>query len=322
MSPLDACSGSHPAKVRSILDLIGATPLLRIRRIAQGLAPDVSVYAKVEGFNPGGSIKDRPALWMVRKGLKEGKLVAGKTIIDSTSGNTGIALAMIGAVLGYPVELVMPDNVSVERKRVVHAFGAKLIPSSAMEGSDGAIELCRRIIAANPDKYFKPDQYFNPANPMAHYESTGPEIWRQTQGTVTHFVAGIGTGGTVMGVGRYLKEKNPAVEVIAVEPDSPLHGLEGLKHMASSIVPGIFNENELDEKIKVASGDAYDMVYRIGLAEGLVVGQSSGAALWAALRVASRLKEGVVVTVFPDFGDRYLSTNLWTGWKKHFGRRE
>jgi cysteine synthase B len=211
---------------------------------------------------------------------------------------------------------VMPANVSVERKKIIAAYGAKMVFSSPLEGSDGAIQLCRRILHENPERYFKPDQYFNPANPQAHYETTGPEVWYQTRGQVTHFVTGIGTGGTIMGSGRYLKEQNARIQVIAVEPDDAFHGLEGLKHMASSIVPGIYHEEQLDGKIPVSTEDAYDTVYHLGREEGILVGQSSGAALWAALKVARQLDEGVVVTLFPDFGDKYLSTNLWVGWKE------
>jgi cysteine synthase B len=302
-------------KVESVLDLIGDTPLVQISRITEGISTGVRIFAKLEGANPGGSVKDRPALRMVQEGLRTGKLHSGKTILDSTSGNTGIALAMIGRVLDYPVELVVPANVSSERKQILDAYGAQVRYSDPLEGSDGAIKLCREILAANPQKYFKPDQYFNPMNPQAHYENTGPEIYRQTDGKVTHFLAGIGTGGTVMGTGRFLKEMNPAIRVIAVEPDDALHGLEGLKHMASSIVPGIYHEEELDEKIPVDTDDAYAMVYRLSQEEGLLVGQSSGAALCAALRVARKLRSGTIVTVFPDFGDKYLTTNLWVGWR-------
>jgi cysteine synthase B len=269
------------------------------------------MFAKLEGFNPGGSVKDRPALRMIQEGLRTRALHPGKTIIDSTSGNTGIALAMIGAALGYPVELVMPSNVSVERKKVIAAYGASIIYSDPLEGSDGAIRLCRKVLAAHPDRYFKPDQYFNEANPLAHYETTGPEIWEQTRGAITHFVAGIGTGGTIMGTGRYLKQRNPAVQVIAVEPDDAWHGLEGLKHMASSIVPGIYHEQELDRKISVGTEAAYEMVYRISDTEGLLVGQSSGAALVGAIEVARSIAEGTVVLIFCDWGERYLSTRLW-----------
>jgi S-sulfo-L-cysteine synthase (O-acetyl-L-serine-dependent) len=313
--PPDRCE-----RAASILDLVGHTPLVEINRLREGVAPQVRIFAKLEGFNPGGSVKDRPAVWMVRDGLRTGKLRAGKTILDSTSGNTGIALALAGAVLGYPVELVMPENVSTERKKIIGAYGAKIVFSSPLEGSDGAIRLCRKILEADPERYFKPDQYFNPVNPLAHYESTGPEIWADTAGTVTHFVAGLGTGGTVMGTGRYLKERNPKIQIIAVEPDDAWHGLEGLKHMASSIVPGIYHEEQLDRKIGVATDAAYETVYRLGGDEGLVVGQSSGAALTAALQVAREMDAGVIVTIFPDFGDRYLSTTLWGGWRDWHAR--
>jgi cysteine synthase B len=313
--PRAAPRTERPDRVESILDLVGRTPMIEIRRLRQGVSPRVRILAKLEGFNPGGSVKDRPAIWMVRHGLRSGALHPGKTILDSTSGNTGIALAMAGAVLGYPVELVMPANVSVERKKIVRAYGAKVIYSDPLEGSDGAIRLCRKMLEANPDSYFKPDQYFNPVNPLAHYESTGPEIWAATAGTVTHFVAGIGTGGTVMGTGRYLRERNSNIQVVAVEPDDAWHGIEGLKHMASSIVPGIYHEEELDRKINVSTDAAYETVYRLGAEEGVVAGQSSGAAMFAALQVAREIREGVIVVILCDFGDRYLSTNLWIGWR-------
>jgi S-sulfo-L-cysteine synthase (O-acetyl-L-serine-dependent) len=306
---------AEPKRVESVLDLIGDTPLLQIPKLAEGLPSDVRIYAKLEGLNPGGSVKDRPALKMVQEGIRAGRLTPEKTILDSSSGNTGIALAMIGCVLGYPVELVIPANVSRERKQIIHAYGAKIVYSDPLEGSDGAIRLCRKLLEENPDRYFKPDQYFNPMNSQAHYETTGPEIYRQTQETVTHFIAGIGTGGTIMGTGQYLKERNPAIKVIAVEPDDALHGLEGLKHMASSIVPGIYHEEELDDKIAVSTEDAYAMVYRLSQEEGVLVGQSSGAALFATLKLARKLRAATLVTVFPDFGDKYLSTNLWVGWR-------
>ena len=306
---------SEPAKVESVLDLIGNTPLLEIHNIVEGLSENVKIFAKLEGMNPGGSVKDRPAWRMIQEGLRSAKLRPGKTILDSTSGNTGIALALIGSVLHYAVELVMPGNVSAERKQIIHAYGAKVTYSDPMEGSDGAIRLCRKILEEDPEKYFKPDQYFNPMNPQAHYENTGPEIYRQTGGKVTHFVAGIGTGGTVMGTGRYLKEVNPKIKIIAVEPDDALHGLEGLKHMATSIVPGIYHEEELDDKIPVSTEDAYSMVYRLSQEEGVLVGQSSGAAMFAAVKIARKLRSGTIVTIFPDFGDKYLTTNLWVGWR-------
>src|SRR5271155_3137912 len=308
-------------RASSVLDLVGNTPLLEITRLTAGLIPaGVRIFAKLEGFNPGGSVKDRPAKKMLEVGIAEGKLKPGKVILDSTSGNTGIALAMIGATLGYPVELVMPSNVSRERKKIVEAYGAKIHFSDPMEGSDGAIVMCRKMIEQDRERYFKPDQYNNEANALAHFETTGPEIWRQTRGQVTHFVAAIGTGGTVMGAGRFLKSKNRAIKVMAVEPDDAMHGLEGLKHMASSIVPAIYYENELDERIAISTDDAYDMVYALGQIEGVLVGQSSGAAMVSALRIARGLREGCVVTLFPDFGDKYLSTNLWMGGKK--GRKE
>lgn len=306
-----------PRRVPSVLHLIGNTPLLDVTALAPGAAPGVKLFAKLEGFNPGGSVKDRPALSMARQGLESGALTPGKVILDSTSGNTGIALALIGAVLGYPVELCIPANVSIERKKIISAYGATMIFSNAMDGSDGALELCRAMLRENPDRYFKPDQYFNEANPLGHYQTTGPELWWQTRGTITHFIAGMGTGGTLMGTGRYLKERNPDVQIVGVEPDDAFHGLEGLKHMASSIVPGIYDETRLDRKVGVSTEDAYDTVYRLGREVGLLVGQSSGAALWAALRVARELDAGVIVTLFPDFGDKYLTTNLWSGWKDY-----
>ena len=303
-------------KVDAVTELVGDTPLVQIRKVARGLSSEVRVLAKLEGFNPGGSVKDRAALRMIREAIRTGQLSPGQTIIDSTSGNTGIAIAMIGAALGYPVRLVLPSNVSDERKGIIRFFDAEIVYSDPLEGSDGAIRLCRKIVSEDPDTYFKPDQYFNPMNSQAHYDTTGPEIYRQTGGNVTHFVAGIGTGGTVMGAGRFLKERNPRVRVIAVEPDAALHGLEGLKHMASSIVPGIYHEEELDLKVPVSTEDAYEMVIRLSQEEGLLVGQSSGAAMMAALRIARQLSHGTVVTVFPDFGSRYLTTNLWTTWKE------
>ena len=306
----------RPRRAQSILDLVGNTPLVDVTMLADRVSPRVRIVAKLEGFNPGGSVKDRPATWMIRDGLATGALGPGKTILDSTSGNTGIALAMAGAALGHPVELVMPENVSAERKRIIAAYGARVIYSDPMEGSDGAILRCREILRADPDRYFKPDQYFNPVNPLAHYEGTGPEIWRDTDGAVTHFVAGIGTGGTVMGTGRYLKERNPAIQVVAAEPDDAWHGLEGLKHMASSIVPGIYREEDLDRKLGIATDAAYETVYLLSDRCGLVTGQSSGAAMVAAMQVAAEIEEGVVVVLFPDFGDRYLSTTLWAGWRE------
>ncbi len=297
--------------ISSLLDKIGNTPLVRIREIGKEIpqvrSGKVRIFAKVEYFNPGGSVKDRAACRMIQEGLRSGALTRQKTLIDSTSGNTGVAYAMIGAALGIPIELVMPENVSLQRKQIVTTFGARITYSSPMEGSDGAIRLAKRLFKENPEKYFMPDQYNNEFNPRAHYDGTGEEIWRQTEGRVTHLVATIGTGGTVMGTGRRLKDYNKAVRVIAVEPDHPLHGLEGLKHMATSIVPGIYKEGELDEKIPVATEPSYDLAERLAKEEGLIVGHSSGAAMLGALQVAEGLSEGVVVTIFPDHGDRYFS---------------
>jgi len=304
----------------NITQVIGKTPLVRINDLAEGC--QATVVVKLESANPLGSVKDRIGVSMVNEAERQGLIKPGvSTIVEPTSGNTGIALALVGTVLGYPVELVIPANVSIERKKIIAAYGAKIIFSSPLEGSDGAIRLCRQILYETPERYFKPDQYFNTANPQAHYETTGPEVWSQTQGRVTHFVAGIGTSGTIMGTGRFLKEKNSQIQIIAVEPDDAFHGLEGLKHMASSIVPGIYHEEQLDRKIPVGTEEAYDAVYRLGREEGLLVGQSAGAALWATLKVARELDEGTVVTLFPDFGDKYLSTNLWVGWKE-FDKRQ
>jgi cysteine synthase B len=271
----------------------------------------VKIYAKVEYLNPGGSIKDRPAKRMVLEALKAGKLGSGKALLDSTSGNTGVAYAMIGAALGIPIELVMPENVTLQRKQIVTTFGAKIVYSSPMEGSDGAIRLARKLLKENPEHYFMPDQYNNEFNPLAHYDTTGVEIWRQTEGKVTHFLAGIGTGGTIMGTGRRLKDYNKNIQVVAIEPDNALHGLEGLKHMASSIVPGIYKENELDTKIPMPTEPAYDMVDRLAREEGLIVGHSSGAAMAGALQIAERIKEGVIVTIFCDHGERYFTGLVW-----------
>ncbi|MBI3969092.1 MAG: cysteine synthase B [Chloroflexi bacterium] len=298
-----------------MLDLVGNTPLVRIRRLAADLSDRVEVYAKCEWFNPGGSVKDRPALRMIRAAEESGELTPDKIILDSTSGNTGIGYAMVGAAKGYRVQLVVPANVSEERKRILAAFGAEVIYSDPYEGSDGAILLARQLYDESPGKYFKPDQYNNENNPLAHYESTAPEIWTQTDGRVTHFAATIGTGGTIMGTGRRLKEYNPAIQVIAIEPEHALHGIEGLKHMASSIVPGIYRESELDRKVSVGTEPAYEMARRLAREEGILVGQSSGAALVGALQLAREIdrrgERGLVVTIFCDNGDKYLSTSLW-----------
>jgi cysteine synthase B len=298
-------------RVESVIDLIGNTPLIKLRRITEGLSPRIEIYAKAEWFNPGGSIKDRPALWMILDGIQQGKLTPEKIIMDSSSGNTAIAYAMIGAALDYRVELVTPENMNIERKRTLEAFGAKMIFSDALEGSDGAIKLAKKLKADNPDKYFMPDQYNNPANPRSHYETTAPEIYQQTQGRVTHFLAGIGTSGTLMGAGKRLKELNPNIKVIAIEPAESLHGLEGLKHMASSIVPGIYDSTFSDEIINVSTEDSYRVMKELLKKDGIFVGHSGGAAVYATLEYAKRLEEGVLVTILPDGGYRYLSGGLW-----------
>ncbi|MFQ5585411.1 MAG: PLP-dependent cysteine synthase family protein [Thermodesulfobacteriota bacterium] len=301
----------YRAATRSAVEMVGNTPLVRINRITADLPKGIDIYAKLEGYNPGGSVKDRPALKMIEDAEAAGRLTRDKIILDSSSGNTGIAYAWIGAVKGYKVDLVVPENVSEERKKTLNAFGAKVIFSNPMEGSDGAIRLAWKLYVENAEKYCKLDQYNNPSNSKAHYETTGPEIIEQTDGAVTHFVASIGTGGTIMGTGRRLKEFNRDIGVIAVEPESAFHGLEGLKHMASSIVPGIYHEEELDRKVPTPTEAAYDMVKRLAREEGLLVGQSSGAAMWGAMEVARRLEKGLIVVVFPDGGDKYLSTRVW-----------
>ncbi len=266
---------------------------------------------KAEWFNPGGSVKDRPVLRMITDAERDGRLTVDKTILDSTSGNAGIAYAMIGAVKGYRVELVMPASASEERKRIIAAYGAKINYSDPLEGSDGAIRAAGEILARAPGRYFQPDQYNNPSNWKAHYDTTGVEILDQTDRRVTHFVAGLGTSGTLVGAGRRLHEADRRIRVIAVEPDAPLHGIEGLKHMATSIVPGIYDPSVHDQKIEVATEAGYAVARRLAREEGLFVGESAGAALDAALRVAQGLREGVIVVIAPDAGDRYLSTPLW-----------
>ena len=294
---------------RSLLDLIGNTPLLRIR-LFEAEHPGLEVYAKAEWFNPGGSVKDRAALAMVEEGERRGALKTGKTIVDSTSGNTGIAYAMVGAAKGYLVKLVMPSNVSEERKELVTAYGAEIVYSDPMEGSDGAIRTVRELVAADPDRYFYPDQYSNPANPEAHYRGTGVEILEQTAGRVTHFVAGLGTTGTFVGTARRLKEHDARIQAIAVMPEE-FHGLEGMKHLPTAIVPGIWDPSFADEVWESPTEPAYDLAQSLSRSEGLLVGHSSGAALWGVAKLARRLERGVIVTVFPDGGDRYLSTGLY-----------
>jgi len=298
-------------KADSVIDLVGDTPLIKLTHVTEGLNPGVEVYAKAEWFNPGGSVKDRPALWMILDGIRTGKLTLDKIMMDSSSGNTAIAYAMIGAALGYKVELVIPENINIERKKTLQAFGSKIIYSDPLEGSDGAIRLARKLKAENTDKYFMPDQYNNPENPKAHYESTAVEIWEQTEGRVTHFVAGLGTSGTFMGTSRRLKELNPQITAIAVEPAEALHGLEGMKHMPTSIVPGIYDAGYPDELIRVTTEDAYDFMKELLKKEGIFVGHSGGAVAFATVEYAKKLKEGVLVTIFPDGGYRYLSGGIW-----------
>jgi len=295
---------------RGICDCIGNTPLLRLRLFDKD-APNAAVYAKAEFMNPGGSVKDRPALRMIEDGERSGALTHAHTIIDSTSGNTGIAYAMVGAAKGYRVQLVMPANVSTERKELVHAYGAEIVYSDAMEGSDGAIRLARSMYQADPGRYFMPDQYNNESNWRAHYDTTALEIWEQTGGAITHFVAGLGTSGTFVGTSRRLKELNPDIRCISVQPAEPWHGLEGLKHMASSIVPGIYDASLADENIGVETEPAYDLARQLARSEGILAGHSSGAALWAVREVARRVGRGVFVTVLADGGDRYISTGLY-----------
>ena len=293
-----------------IIGLIGNTPLLRVRLFERDF-PGLEVYAKAEWFNPGGSVKDRAALFMIEDGERSGALTRKKTIIDSTSGNTGIAYSMVGAAKGYRVKLVMPSNVSAERKALVTAYGAEIVYSDALEGSDGAITLVREIVAKNADLYFYPDQYSNPANVRAHYEGTAVEILAQISGHITHFVAGLGTTGTFVGTSRRLKEHDASIRTIAVQPEESFHGLEGLKHLPTAIVPKIWDPSVADEIWGSPTEPAYDLARAVARTEGLLVGHSSGAVLWAVRRLAESVREGVVVTVFPDSGDRYLSTGLY-----------
>jgi len=290
-------------------DLIGNTPLLRLVNLNPN--PQVEIYAKAEWANPGGSVKDRPALKMITEAENAGLLTRDKTLIDATSGNTGIAYAMLGAARGYRVKLCLPMNASRERKRILRAYGAELVLTDPMAGTDGAILEVRRIVAENPDAYFYLDQYNNPANWRAHYETTGVEIYEQTAGRITHFVAGLGTSGTFVGAGRRLRELKPEVRLISMQPDSPYHGLEGMKHMESAIVPGIYDPTLADEELEVATEDAYAMVRQLAKREGWFVGVSAAANVLAALRIAATLERGVIVTILCDGGGRYLSEKFW-----------
>lgn len=272
----------------------------------------MELYAKAEWQNPGGSVKDRAAARMIADGEASGRLRAGLTIVDATSGNTGIAYAMVGAARGYNVKLCLPENASPERKLILRAFGAELVLTSPLEGTDGAIREVRRMVAEQPGRYFYPDQYSNDSNWRAHFDTTAPEIFEQTGGRVTHFVAGLGTSGTFVGTSRRLRQFNPAIKLVSFQPDSPFHGLEGLKHMGSAMVPAIYDPSLADEDLAVSTEDAHRFVRRLAREEGLMVGISSGAALAAALQVARRLDRGVVVTVFPDGAEKYLSETFWT----------
>jgi cysteine synthase B len=299
-------SNSAPA---SLLDLIGNTPLIKLANLVEN--PRVEIYGKAEWANPGGSVKDRPALNMIIEGERSGALTRDKTIIDATSGNTGIAYAMIAAARGYRVKLCLPKNASEERKRILEAYGVELVLTDPLAGSDGAILAVREIVAADPDKYFYPDQYNNPANWRAHYETTGVEIFEQTGGRITHFVAGLGTSGTFVGAGHRLRELKPEVKLISMQPDSPFHGLEGLKHMETAIVPGIYEPSLADEEVEVGTEEAHAMVKRLARREGWFVGISSAANVVAAMRVAEGIDEGVIVTILADDASKYLSEKFW-----------
>jgi S-sulfo-L-cysteine synthase (O-acetyl-L-serine-dependent) len=289
---------------------IGNTPLVRLVRVGAA-TPGVELYGKAEWLNPGGSVKDRPALAMVLDGERSGRLTPDRTILDATSGNTGIAYAMIGAARGYRVTLCVPANASEERKRILRAYGAEVVATDPAEGTDGAIRRARELYAASPDRYFYPDQYNNPANWLAHYHTTGPEIWAQTQGRVTHFVAALGTTGTFVGVGRRLRELNPAIRLVSVEPDGPFHGLEGMKHLETAIVPGIYDASLADERIGASTEAAYAMARRLAREEGIFVGISAAAAVSASLAVALQAPGAVVVTILCDGGTRYLGDRFW-----------
>ena len=310
MSSLPDCPVLDRSAGSSIVDLIGRTPLVRLRRFEAG-TPGVELYAKAEWQNPGGSVKDRAAARMILAGEASGALVKGRTILDATSGNTGIAYATVGAARGYKVKLCVPDNASRERKLILRALGAELVLTDPLEGTDGAIREARRLHASDSERYFYPDQYNNEANWRAHYDTTGAEIIEQTSGRLTHFVAGLGTSGTFVGTGRRLRQFNPAIRLISFQPDGPLHGLEGLKHMDSAIVPGIYDPKLADEDLRIDTETAYEMVRRLAREEGLLAGISSGAALAASLEIARRLTRGVVVTVFPDGAEKYLTEPFW-----------
>ena len=308
-----ASSSTLPTRApgSSVLDLIGRTPLVRLHRFERE-TPGVELYAKAEWQNPGGSVKDRAAARMILEGEASGRLTPDRTIIDATSGNTGISYAMIGAARGYRVTLCVPGNASPERKVILAALGAKLVLTNPLESTDGAIREARRLVAADPDRYFYPDQYNNEANWRAHFDTTAPEIIEQTSGRLTHFVAGLGTSGTFIGTGRRLRQFSRAIKLVSFQPDSAFHGLEGLKHMASAIVPGIYDSTLADEDLAIGTERAHHMVRRLAREEGLLAGISSGAAVAAMLDVAATLTEGVIVTIFPDGAVKYLTESFWT----------
>jgi cysteine synthase B len=298
---------------KSLLESIGNTPLLRLERVGREF-PNVEFCAKAEWANPGGSVKDRPALAMIQAGLASGALRPGKTIVDATSGNTGIAYAMIGAALGYPVKLCLPDSASHERKRILAAFGAELVITPGDEGTDGAIRRVQKLVAAEPEEYFYPDQYGNAANWQAHYRTTAKEIWEQTDGQVTHFVAGLGTSGTFVGVTRRLKELNPAIRCASLQPDASFHGLEGWKHMETAIRPAIYDDTLADETFEVETEAAYALVKRMAREEGLLVSPSAAAAMLGCFKVAAQIPKGehaVIVTIFADSAAKYLNERFW-----------
>jgi cysteine synthase B len=296
-----------PARADSIESSIGNTPLIRLRNVTRELPPGIEVFAKAEHLNPGGSVKDRPALAMVLEGERSGRLRAGMTILDATSGNTGIAYGMIGAARGYPVTICLPKNAGAQRKQILRSLGVAVIETDPLLATDGAQLIAREMFAREPNKYFYPDQYNNPANWRAHYQTTAGEIWTQTEGRVTHFITGLGTSGTFMGTARRLRELNPALRAISMQPSSPFHGLEGLKHMATALVPGIYDPALADENVEVSTEEGQGMTQRLAREEGLLVGTSSGANVFAALRLAQSLsEESVVVTVLCDGGERYL----------------
>jgi len=310
MVPSNTSSVLDRAPGSSVLDMIGRTPLVRLHQFERE-TPGVELYAKAEWQNPGGSVKDRAAARMILDGEATGKLTAGKTILDATSGNTGIAYAMVGAARGYKVKLCVPENASPERKLILRALGAELVLTNPLESTDGAIREARRLYAEDSERYFYPDQYNNDANWKAHYDTTAPEIIEQTSGRLTHFVAGLGTGGTFFGTGRRLRKHRAAVKLISFQPDSPFHGLEGLKHMESAIVPGIYDASLADEDLRIGTERAYRMVRRLAREEGLLAGISSGAAVAAMLDVARQLTSGVIVTVFHDGAEKYLNESFW-----------